>query len=124
MASAHISGTIFIQDTSGTNVQARVVAVSVVVSQYVTQRIILANGVSNFIVSIASVSIPNVVWMTANSLCRVNFGNHASADSAASLGYQFKDIFAWAGSGQSGPINIHYANSSGDSAIVTLVLGM
>lgn len=122
MSSAVVSGTIRVSNNN--NVFTNAFSAIVTVSQWQTQQIILANGISDFIVSIATQSNPGFLMLMATSLVRVNFGEHASADSAASLGYTFKDMFAQIGSGQSGPLNIHLANSSGDSATVTLITGM
>lgn len=130
MASAAISGAIFIQDVSGTTIESRTFAPTVAVSQYVTHKIILANGVSEFVVSLASVSIPNIIYVTATSLVRINPGIHiASAAgtcgvSTASAGMQFKDLFVWMGSGMSGGGSLHFANSSGDSSVITMIMGM
>ena len=130
MASAAISGAIYIQDTSGTNIENRTFAPTIAVSQYVTHKIILINGVSEFVVSLASISIPGVIYVTANSLIRINPGIHIASVagtcgvSTASTGMQFKDLFVWAGSGMSGGGSLHFANSSGDSAVVTLIMGM
>ena len=129
MASAAISGAIYIQDTSGTNIESRTFAPTTAVSTYITHKIILANGVSEFVFSVTNISIPNVIYVTANSLVRINpgltiaSGLTTSGVSLASVGMQFKDLFVWMGSGMSGGQALHFANSSGDSAAITVIMG-
>ncbi len=122
MASAVVSGAFRVSNNN--NVFNRAFSGLTSVSAWVVQDLIIANGASDVILSYAQVSVPNVVFMTATSIVRVNFAGHASYVSAASAGWQFKDLFVWMGSGISGPIALHFANSSGDSATVTVGVGM
>jgi len=115
--------TVNVQDVAGTNIETRALPISVTVSQYQVHRIILANGVSEFVVSQVNLSNPGVILLTATSLCRVNWSN-ISSTGLASAGHQFKDLFCIAGSGISAMTGLHLANSSGDSAILMLVIGM
>jgi hypothetical protein len=123
MGTISVSGTIRVNDGSAT-VFTKTFSAAVTVSQFITRDIILANGVSDVIVSVAEMSNPGFMMLLGGtSALRVNFGNHASADSAASLGFEFNNLYAQIGSGTSGSINLHIANSSGDSSVVTLVQG-
>jgi hypothetical protein len=115
--------TVNVQDVAGTNIETRSMPISVTVSQYQVHRIILANGVSEFVVSQVNLSNPGVILITATSLCRVNWSS-VSSTGLASAGQNFKDLFAIAGSGISAFTGLHFANSSGDSAVVTLIIGM
>lgn len=123
MALNIVSGTMRITDVS--TIITRTFSASVTVSNWNVQDYTLANGLSDFILSILTpVSNPGFLMMMATSTIRVNFGGHASADSAASLGWEFKDLFARIGSSTSGDENIHFSNSSGDSAVVTVIQGL
>lgn len=122
MASAILSGAFRISNSG--NIFNKAFDATVTVSTWHIQQLVLANGVSDTIVSLAYVSIPGVIFVTATSLCRINYSGHASNLSAASAGWQFKDMWANMGSGMSGPTGLHFANSSGDSATVTLAVGM
>lgn len=121
MANNIVSGTVRITNTS--TVMTRTFSANVTVSNWHAQDYTLTNGLSDFIISIAHQSSPGFLMLMATSTVRVNFGNHASADSAASLGFEFKDLFARVGSGISGDLNLHFANSSGDSAVITVIQG-
>ena len=98
----------------------------VTVSTWLTQEILLANGVSDTVFSFAQLQIPGVIMLIgATSICRVNFTGTVgggSSVSAASAGMQFKDFWGVMGSGIAGVSGIHLANSSGDSALLTLVM--
>lgn len=122
MSSAVVSGTIRVSNNN--NVFVNAFSAFVTVSQWTTKQIILTNGISDYVVSMPTASNPQFLMMMATSLVRVNYGNLNSAASTASAGMSFKDLFAQVGSGQSGPFNLHFANSSGDSATVTIVTGM
>jgi hypothetical protein len=122
MAQNIVSGTIRITNTS--TVYTRTFSAAITTSNWNAQDYIIANGLSDFIVSLALQSNPGFLMCMATSTVRINFGGHASADSAASLGYEFKDLYARVGSGISGDVNLHFSNSSGDSATVTVVHGM
>jgi hypothetical protein len=122
MAQNIVSGTVRITNTS--TVYTRTFSAAVTVSNWTANDYTIANGLSDFIVSVAHVSNAGFLMLMATSTMRVNFGGHASADSAASLGFEFRDLYARVGSGISGDINLHFSNSSGDSAVVTVVHGL
>jgi hypothetical protein len=122
MAQNIVSGTVRVTNTS--TVITRTFSAAVTVSNWNVQDYTITNGLSDFIVSLPNVSNPGFLLMMATSTVRVNFGGHASADSAASLGFEFKDLYARVGSGISGDINLHFSNSSGDSAVVTVIQGL
>lgn len=83
----------------------------------------ISNGVSDTVVSLANLSAPGFVLLTADQLARVNYASE-SALSAGSAGRQFHGLFAQVGSGMSGPLALHFANSSGNAASVTIIQGM
>ena len=122
MASALLSGAFRISNQG--NIFNKAFDITTTISTWHVQQVVLANGTSEFVLSFTHLSAPNTVFVTANSLCRINYAGHASYVSAASAGWQFKDLWAHVGSGMSGPIGIHLANSSGDSAIITVAVGM
>ena len=128
MASAVISGEIRVSNQG--NVFSKSFAALVTVSQWYTNQIILNNGVSNHVLSLTTLSNPIFLALTATSIVRVNiggkdWGSATSSLSAGSAGLQFKDLFALVGSGiaVSGPFNLQFANSSGDSAVITIIAG-
>ena len=123
MASAIMTGEIRVSNQG--NVFTKTFSAMVTVSQWYTNQVVLANGISDFVVSTIFVSNPMFIALTANSVCRVAFGG-TSQISSASAGMQFRDMFALIGSGiaVSGPFNIHFSNSSGDSATITMVAAM
>lgn len=125
MATIVVSGTARINDGTA-NVFTKNFSNTITVSQFMTRDIIFEDGFSDVIVSIAEFSSPSVMLAMniGQSALRVNFAGHASADSAASLGFEFAGLYFVTGSGISGSIATHWANSSGDSAVATLVLGM
>ena len=120
MASALLSGALRISNTG--NVFNRALSTTTTVSTYFVQDIVLANGVSDVVVSVAQISAAKVVVVIGGaSACRINYSGHASYVSAGSAGWEFKDL--WAHIGQaSGVLGVHFANSSGDSATVTLIM--
>ena len=122
MAQNIVSGTVRI--TNASTVINRTFSANITVSNWNINDYTIANGLSDFIISVAHVSTANFLMMMATSTVRVNFGGHLSADSAASLGWEFKDLFARVGNAISGDINIHLSNSSGDNAVVTVIQGM
>jgi hypothetical protein len=122
MASAILSGAFRVSNSG--NIFNRAFDTTVTVSTWQIQQLVIANGVSDTIVSLAYISIPNMIFVTATSLCRINYSGHASNLSAASAGWNFKDMWAHMGSGMSGPTGLHFANSSGDSATITLAIAM
>jgi hypothetical protein len=125
MATVSISGVIRINDGTA-NVFTKNFFNSVVISQFVTRDIVFEDGFSDVILSLAEMSSPSVFMAVNNatSALRVNFANHASADSAASLGYEFTGIYMVTGSNISGSLATHWSNSSGDSAVATVILAM
>lgn len=122
MAINIVSGTVRVTNTS--NVYQRTFSAAVTTSNWNIQDYNMPNGLSDFIVSLDVQSSPGFLMLMATSTVRVNFGGHASADSAASLGQEFRDLYARVGSGISGDVNLHFSNSSGDSAVITVVHGM
>ena len=92
-------------------------------SSFFVDQFILAAGVSEFVVSVQTVSNPSFVVLKATEVVRVNFGNLPSSTSHASAGFQFADIFAQVGCGISGPLALHFANSGSNSATITVMLG-
>ena len=114
---------------TGGPVQTNAASASLSISAYQINRINIANGSSDYVVSFGNqVSVPNVIILcSATSICRVNFpdmgGAAACAFSAGSAGFLFKDLFVLAGSGLGLPSNLHLSNSSGDSATITLIVG-
>lgn len=123
MAIIVISHTITLQEPSGTILDSRDLTVSLTVSQVAVQRLNLAHGVSEFVLSLPNLSNPSVLYLAATSLCRVHWSG-TSSTGLASAGQQFKDLFVLVGSGMSGMTGVHVANSSGDSAVVTAWIGM
>ncbi|HXH10781.1 MAG TPA: hypothetical protein VNP04_13595 [Alphaproteobacteria bacterium] len=110
-------------------VQTNAASASITVSAYQVTRLTIANGVSDFIYSVAQLSAPSVIILvSATSVCRVNWTNAsvsaACAYSAGSAGVPFKDLFVIAGSGAAMPSALHFSNSSGDSATFTVIVGM
>jgi len=101
-------------------------------SHYVIRDLVLLNGASEVVLSLAEISNPGFTLVIGGvSGVRINPGlniasliSGPSAVAFASVGIAFKDLYTQIGSGQSGPISMHFSNSSGDSATVTIVQGM
>lgn len=72
----------------------------------------LSAGTSDFVVSFDEFSSPHTIIFYSDDTTRVNFGNRLSATSHASAGFQFKQMFAMAGSGISTFPAFHFANST------------
>ena len=121
MASAILSGAFRISNQG--NIFNKAFDATVTVSTWQIQQLVLANGVSEIVVSNALVSAPSVIFATATSLCRINYSGHVSYVSAASAGWLFKDAWIHLGSGITSITGIHFSNSSGDSATITLAIG-
>jgi hypothetical protein len=124
MASAFVSGTLKISGTS--NLVTRTFSAFTTVSQFAHQEIVINSGLSNFIVSLANVSNPNFLWITATAVVRVN-ANPALDSQRGSAGQEFSDLYAVVGnnaSAVSGSPALHFSNSSGDSATITIYHGM
>jgi hypothetical protein len=123
MATAQVllSGTLRVSSTS--NLDQKTFSAQITCSTWQMQEILLLPNVSEFVVSIATLSAPLAVILTSTNIVRVNFSNHASYVSAASAGWQFKDYFMWGGSGVSGPLGLHFSNSGSDSATITCFIG-
>ena len=92
-------------------------------SVYQVHQFQIANGVSDFILSLANLSNPGLVIAFADQVVRLNYGGESSA-SGGSAGRNFKDLWAQVGSGISGPLSFHFANSSGNAASVTVIHGI
>ena len=121
VAQALFSGGIRISSTS--NVFTKTFSATVAVSTWTIQEIVLLPNVSDFVVSIATLSNAYAFLATATGNVRVNFSTLPSSVSAASAGYVFKDLFAIVGSSISGVNALHFANSGSDSATCTIFLG-
>lgn len=123
MATAQVllSGTLRVSSTS--NLQTKVFSAQITVSTWQMQEILLLPNVSEFVVSLATLSAPLVVALASTNKVRVNFSGHASYVSAASAGWEFRDYFMWGGSGISGPMGLHFSNSGSDSAFITCFIG-
>jgi len=121
MAQTVVSGAVRVTDVS--TIITRTFSAAITVSNWNVQEYTLANGISDFVVSRTHVSNPGFLMLMATSKVRVNFGGLVSAASLASTGYEFKDLFARIGSGISGDLNLHFSNSSGDSAVITVIQG-
>lgn len=102
----------------------RALSFTITCSVFAQQEFLLLPNISDYIVSNITVSQPSLILATATNMVRVNFANYTSMVSAASAGIQFKDFFAYCGSGAALPSNTHWANSGSDSALVTLLIGM
>jgi hypothetical protein len=91
-------------------------------STFVQQEIVVLPNVSDLIVSMALLSSPLGIMMTATNTVRVNFSGQASSVSAASGGtIQFRDMFCAVGPSAILPSAIHIANSGVDSSTVTIL---
>lgn len=134
MAKIEVSGAIKITGsgvTSGLTMGTRTFSAAFVASTFIIQDIVLPNGTSDFVVSIATLSAGGFLYIIGGtSTVRINPGLHIASStttsgvSTASVGITFNGIYGQIGSGASGPLALHFANSSGDSATVTVVMGM
>lgn len=134
MAKMEVSGSIRIVGsglTSGLTMSTRTFSAAFTASTFMVQDIVLVNGASDVVVSIATLSQGGFLYiMGGTSVVRINPGLHiasavtTSGYSVASVGITFNGIYAQIGSGGSGPLALHFANSSGDSATITVVYGM
>ncbi len=118
---ALFSGTLRVSSTS--NVLNKVFSATITCSTWQVQEIVLLPNVSEFVVSITTLSNVTALLMTATNTVRVNFAGLPSSVSGGSAGYQFKDLLAIVGSGISGAQGLHYANSGADSSTITLFMG-
>lgn len=126
MASAIITGEVRVSNQG--NVFTKAFSAMTTVSVWQVQQVNLAAGVSDWIVSLANQSAAQALVLMATSVCRVNFsgkdwGSAVSSLSAGSAGLQFRDLFAIMGSGMSGIVGLHFANSTADSYVVTVLTG-
>ncbi len=92
-------------------------------STVMMQDIVILPNVSEFVISLATLSNCQVFAFQANQIVRINFSGHASYVSGASAGFQCTQ-WVWLGSGISGLQGLHIANSSSDSATCRLIMGM
>ena len=118
---ALFSGTLRVSSTS--LVATKLFSSTITCSAWQMQEHVVLPNVSEFVVSIATMSNVIALLMTSTQTVRVNFAGLPSSVSAASAGYQFKDLFAVAGSGISGAQGLHFANSGADSATITVFMG-
>lgn len=129
MATMDLTLTSRVSAGTGGPVQTANASVSITTSAYQITRVTISNGNSDYIVSFGNqVSVPNIFILTsATSICRVNWPDISvcgiCAFSAGSAGIPFKDLFVVAGSGLALMSNLHFSNSSGDSATFTLMVG-
>ena len=93
-------------------------------SVFEQKEVLVLPNISDFVVCNTAVSSPSLIMATATNIVRINFAGFTSMVSAASAGLQFKDFFAYVGSGAALPSNIHVANSGSDSALITVLFGM
>lgn len=134
MAKIEVSGAYRITGsglTSGLNLGTRTFSAAFVASTFVVQDIVLLNGASDVVLSLAQLSAGGfLLLLGGTSTVRINPGLHiasaatVSGVSTASVGITFNGIYAQIASGGSGPFALHFANSSGDSATITVVWGM
>ena len=118
---ALFSGTLRVSSTSA--LLTKVFSATITCSTWQIHEIVLLPNVSNHNVSSTVLSNAIAMLATATGTVRMNFAGLPSSVSAGSAGYQFKDLFAIAGSGISGVQGINLSNSGADSATVTLFLG-
>ena len=121
LAQALVSGSWRISSTSGLFTQS--FSATTTVSATMALDFVVATGVSDFVVSLATFSNATVVGLQANNQVRINFGGigNSSYVSNASAGF-FITQFAWVTGGTSGPLSLRVANSGTDSATVRLIL--
>ncbi len=92
-------------------------------TNFVQQEYVIAANVSEFVVSIATVSSPSLIIATATNALRINFPL-PSGVSAASAGIAvFKELYAVMASGGNLPSGLHFSNSNTDSSTLTLIMG-
>ena len=118
---ALFSGTLRVSSTSA--LLTKMFSATITCSTWQIHEIVLLPNVSDFVVSSTLLSNAMAMMATATATVRMNFTGLPSSVSAASAGYQFKDLLAIVGSGISGAQGIHLANSGADSATILLFLG-
>jgi hypothetical protein len=92
-------------------------------STYIQQDVVLGTTVSEFRVSYAQLSQPQLLLMTATGEVRVNFAGQASSFSAASASVmKFKDCFVMMDTSGVLPSGFSIGNSGTDSATVTILV--
>lgn len=90
-------------------------------SVYQFQNIVLGTTTSQFVVSVATLSMPKVIFATATGTTRINFAGQASSFSAASASVMtFKDLFVMMDASGTLPSALFLGNSGSDSCTVTL----
>ena len=120
MAQAAISGGLRFSSTS--NLVVKTFAASTPLSNFTTGELTITAGVSDFVLSINAVSSPSVLFLAATSTMRINFGGGAGT-SHGSAGQQFSDFYGFMGSFISGPLSLHFANSTLSAQTVTYLIG-
>lgn len=120
-AQAAIVGSWRVSSTSGLFIQT--FSAQQTVSATLAHDFAIAVGVSDFVLSLAVFSNINVLSIEANNQVRVNFGGigNSSFVSNASLGMLVTQM-DWITGGNSGPLNLHFANSGTDSATVRVIM--
>jgi len=120
---ATFSGTLYISSVS--TVASHSVSATLTISAFVQHQFTLSDGLSDFILSLAPLSNPTLTWCLADKTVRVNAWPNLDSQ-RASAGQLFAALFVLAGgtSAFSGPGALHFANSSGSAAQVTVLQGM
>lgn len=92
-------------------------------SVYQVHNIVLGTTTSEFLVSVATLSAPKVIFATATGTTRINFSGQASSVSAASASVMtFKDLFCMMDVSGNLPSALHLGNSGSDSSTITLII--
>jgi hypothetical protein len=109
--------------TKGFSAQTPLTAALGSLSTFVQQEIVIAAGVSEFLVSYSQLSAPQFIGMTATATVRVNFAGWASNLSAASASVvTFREGLMLMSISGTLPSALHFANSGTDSSTITLCI--
>ena len=122
MGDATLTGTARVSGVSGVVTQAYTLNVSAV-SAYFADQFILSAGLSDFIVSVPTVSNPDFLIVTATGVVRINYSGEASGVSAGSAGRQMTGL-VHIGQSISGPLGLHFSNSNASAVTITIVAAM
>ena len=98
-------------------------ALTISCQHWLVQEFTLNPGVSNLTISPPGISQAMVMLAGSTQTVRLNIATNTGANSYASAGMQFKELYAMAGSSISGIQGWRFANSGTTQATVTLVLG-
>lgn len=92
-------------------------------STFIAQEVTLGTTVSEFLLSYAQLSAPQVIFLQSTNVVRVNFGGNGSAFSQASASQiTFREAFLLMSVSGALPSGIHLGNSGTDSAVVTVLI--